>query len=275
MAQRFELVVSEIPKMPIVEFNYEELKAAATEVRDKAGKLLYTEEQRPQLKTDKAMINKAKKMLADERIALKRQYLEPFNDFETKAKEIEGLLAGAYDAINAQEIEFDNREKQEKMEKIRILYEENIGAYKDLVPLEKIFDDRWLNKTFKLKDVENFIKATKLSVDLHLKQIDMLNSEFAEQLRSKYFENLDMEAVLAEKTLLEQRKQALEELEKRKRAEELVKDVPVETPVQAMGSIKKDDPEMITMVFKVVCTREQLKALGEYMRNVGIRYGRP
>lgn len=283
MAQRFELVVSEIPKMPIVEFNYEELKAAATEVRDKAGKLLYTEDQRAQLRADKAMINKAKKMLADERIALKKQYLEPFNDFETKAKEIEGLLGGAYEAINAQEIEFDNREKEQKMVQINALYDANIGKYKQLIPLDKIFDDKWLNKTFKLKDIENIIKATSMTADLHLREINELNSEFTEQLKNKYFETLDMQAVLAEKTLLEQRKKALEELEKRKKAEELAKDVPVEKepeqmnifePVDMVGVVKKEEPQLITIAFKVRGTKEQLNGLVEYMKRNDIAYGR-
>lgn len=36
----------------------------------------------------------------------------------------------------------------------------------------------------------------------------------------------------------------------------------------------RDEPSLVTMDFRVVCTRPQLIALGAYMKQHGIRYGR-
>lgn len=45
-------------------------------------------------------------------------------------------------------------------------------------------------------------------------------------------------------------------------------------PQAAPDPAIRDDPPLVTMDFRVVCTRPQLLALGTYMKQHGIRYGR-
>lgn len=291
MAERFELVVSPIQEIPAITSNIEALKDVLEVELKKYQQLVVTEDGLRQAKDDRANLNKLKKNISEERIAQRRMFLKPFEEFETKCKQIEKLIDDTAYSIDSQVKAFEEREKAEKRKEIAKIYLDNIGDYGHLIPLENIFDNRWLNKSFKLKDVEVAIRDIRNNADIALKKIKEFDSEFENQLIHKYFENLNMNDVYAEKIRLDQQKKALEELEKKKRAEELAKEIPLseseveedyiqtaeviaEETQELMAQETVTDVETITMVFKVVCTRDQLTALGEYMRSHGIKYGR-
>ena len=282
MEERLELVVSPIPEMPKLISNIDELKEQLEVSLKKYQNLVVTEDGIKDAERDRANLNKLKKVIADERIRQKRIFYSPFEEFETKCKNVEKMVDETAKAIDTQVKAFADREKEAKRLEIQALYDQNIGPYAKLIPLEKIWDDRWLNKTYKLRDIGNMISATRISADLHLRQVHELNSEFEEQLKNKYFETLDISAVLAENTRLAQQKKLMEELKEkellRKAEEALVEEAEAEFKAQnepvAIGQIKAEEPELITIAFRVSCTREQLKALGEYMKANGIKYGR-
>ena len=291
---KFELVVSPIEQIPSLTSNIDELKSVLEVSLKKYQNLVVTEDAINDAKSDRANLNKLKKSISDERIAQKKLFLAPFEEFETKCKEVEKLINDTSSSIDVQIKAFDEMEKEVKRKEIEDIYILNIGDYSKLIPLAKIYDSKWENKTFKLKDVEEAIKYIKESADIHLKQIEELGSEFTQQLKDKYFETLDITSVLAENTRLIQQKKYLEELKAKEEAErtarenvqpvtrkqlaDMVAEVidemdnePSEEEVDEMLA----DQETVSIVFRVEATREQLKALGEYMRNNNIKYGRP
>lgn len=291
---KFELVVSPIEQIPSLTSNIDELKSVLEVSLKKYQNLVVTEDAISDAKSDRANLNKLKKSISDERIAQKKLFFAPFEEFETKCKEVEKLINDTSSSIDVQIKAFDEMEKEAKRKEIEFIYIQNIGDYSKLIPLAKIYDSKWENKTFKLKDVEDAIKYIKESADIHLKQIEELGSEFTQQLKDKYFETLDITSVLAENTRLIQQKKYLEELKAKEEAEraarenvqpvtrkqlaDMVAEVidemdnePSEEEVDEMLA----DQETISIVFRVEATREQLKALGEYMRNNNIKYGRP
>ena len=291
---KFELVVSPIEQIPSLTSNIDELKSVLEVSLKKYQNLVVTEDAISAAKSDRANLNKLKKSISDERIAQKKLFLAPFEEFETKCKEVEKLINDTSSSIDVQIKAFDEMEKEAKRKEIEFIYIQNIGDYSKLIPLAKIYDSKWENKTFKLKDIEVAIKYIKESADIHLKQIEELGSEFTQQLKDKYFETLDITSVLAENTRLIQQKKYLEELKAKEEAErtarenvqpvtrkqlaDMVAEVidemdnePSEEEVDEMLA----DQETVSIVFRVEATREQLKALGEYMRNNNIKYGRP
>lgn len=290
---KFELVVSPIEQIPSLTSNIDELKSVLEVSLKKYQNLVVTEDAINDAKSDRANLNKLKKSISDERIAQKKLFLAPFEEFETKCKEVEKLINDTSSSIDVQIKAFDEMEKEVKRKEIEDIYILNIGDYSKLIPLAKIYDSKWENKTFKLKDVEVAIKYIKESADIHLKQIEELGSEFTQQLKDKYFETLDITSVLAENTRLIQQKKYLEELKAKEEAErtarenvqpvtrkqlaDMVAEVidemdnePSEEEVDEMLA----DQETVSIVFRVEATREQLKALGKYMQENGIRYGR-
>jgi hypothetical protein len=291
---KFELVVSPIETIPSLTSNIDELKSVLEVSLKKYQNLVVTEDAISDAKSDRANLNKLKKSIADERIAQKKMFLAPFEEFETKCKEVEKLINDTSSSIDVQIKAFDEMEKETKRKEIEDIYILNIGDYSKLIPLAKIYDSKWENKTFKLKDVEVAIKYIKESADIHLKQIEELGSEFTQQLKDKYFETLDITSVLAENTRLIQQKKYLEELKAREEAEraarenvqpvtrkqladmvaEVIDEMDNEPSEEEIDEMLADQ-ETISIVFRVEATREQLKALGEYMRNNNIKYGRP
>lgn len=291
---KFELVVSPIEAIPSLTSNIDELKSVLEVSLKKYQNLVVTEDAISAAKSDRANLNKLKKSISDERIAQKKLFLAPFEEFESKCKEVEKLINDTSSSIDVQIKAFDEMEKEVKRKEIEDIYILNIGDYSKLIPLAKIYDSKWENKTFKLKDIEVAIKYIKESADIHLKQIEELGSEFTQQLKDKYFETLDITSVLAENTRLIQQKKYLEELKAKEEAErtarenvqpvtrkqlaDMVAEVidemdnePSEEEVDEMLA----DQETVSIVFRVEATREQLKALGKYMQENGIRYGRP
>lgn len=290
---KFELVVSPIEAIPSLTSNIDELKSVLEVSLKKYQNLVVTEKTISDAKSDRANLNKLKKSISNERNAQKKLFLAPFEEFESKCKEVEKLINDTSSSIDVQIKAFDEMEKEVKRKEIEDIYILSIGDYSKLIPLAKIYDSKWENKTFKLKDVEVAIKYIKESADIHLKQIEELGSEFTQQLKDKYFETLDITAVLAENTRLIQQKKYLEELKAKEEAEraarenvqpvtrkqlaDMVAEVidemdnePSEEEVDEMLA----DQETVSIVFRVEATREQLKALGKYMQENGIRYGR-
>ena len=83
-----ELRVEEYQLPEELKFNFEELKTELAEKVKKYELMAYTEEDLKSAKTDRANLNKLKKILNDERIRRQKEYMQPFEEFKAKIDEI-------------------------------------------------------------------------------------------------------------------------------------------------------------------------------------------
>lgn len=284
------LVISPLQKMEAIKFNYEELKGGLTASLEKYQNLVYTPENIKEAKDDRATLNALKKSLNDEKIKIKKEFEVPYKDFEDKIKELIELVDKPASEIDKQVKVFEEQEKAKKREAIETIYSENIGAYAELISLEKLYDPRWENKTYKETDITKEIQDVVKKADSDLKVIMDLKSEFEFQIKDTYFKTLDLGQALIENQRLEKQKELQEQLAKPQTTEVKVDPVnsidvdAADAMRYAIGNIsgvdtsneesKQEEQEMCSVVFRVNCTPEQLKALGEYMRANGIEYGR-
>lgn len=286
------LVISPLQKMEAIKFNYEELKGGLTASLEKYQNLVYTPENIKEAKDDRATLNALKKSLNDEKIKIKKEFMVPYDDFEAKIKELIELVDKPASEIDKQVKVFEKQEKAKKREVINTIYSENIGAYAELISLEKLYDPRWENKTYKETDITKEIQDVVKKADSDLKVIMDLKSEFEFQIKDTYFKTLDLGQALVEKQRLEKQKELQEQLATPKQIEVVVDNVAKTTigddSVDAMeyavgGVIGVDtsneesnqvEEKMVSVAFRVECTESQLKALGEYMKANGIKYGR-
>lgn len=278
-----KLVISPLQKMEAIKFNYEELKGGLQENLKKYQNLVYTSANIKEAKDDRATLNALKKSLNDEKIRIKKEFEVPYKDFEDKIKELIELVDQPTSEIDKQVKVFEEAEKAKKRETIETIYKENIGSYADLIPLQHIYDSRWENKTYKETDITKEIQDIAKKADSDIKVIEELKSEFEFQIKDTYFKSLDLGQALVEKTRLEKQKELLS-----KPIEPVVEPVTAnddaidaiayavnEAVEKAVDEYVEEKPEkMVSVVFRVNCTPEQLKALGEYMRANGIEYGR-
>lgn len=283
------LVISPLQKMEAIKFNYEELKGGLTASLEKYQNLVYTPENIKEAKDDRATLNALKKSLNDEKIKIKKEFEVPYKDFEDKIKELIELVDKPASEIDKQVKVFEEQEKAKKREAIKTIYSENIGTYAELISLEKLYDPRWENKTYKETDITKEIQDVVKKADSDLKVIMDLKSEFEFQIKDTYFKTLDLGQALIENQRLEKQKELQEQLTKPQTTEVKVDPVNsidvdaadamryaigVDTSNEESTQVESTPEKLVSVTFKVECTPEKLTALGEYMKANGIKYGR-
>lgn len=278
-----KLVISPLKKMEAIKFNYEELKGGLQENLKKYQNLVYTSQNIKEAKDDRATLNALKKSLNDEKIKIKKEFEVPYKDFEDKIKELIELVDKPASEIDKQVKIFEEAEKAKKRESIENIYAENIGSYADLIPLQQIYDSRWENKTYKETDIKKEIQDIVKKADNDIKVIAELKSEFEFQIKDTYFRTLDLGQALVEKQRLEKQKELLTTI-KQQQVEVKVDPInnidSVDSVRYAVGIDNSNEEstsveeKMISVAFRVECTESQLKALGEFMKANGIKYGR-
>lgn len=278
-----KLVISPLKKMEAIKFNYEELKGGLQESLKKYQNLVYTSQNIKEAKDDRATLNALKKSLNDEKIKIKKEFEVPYKDFEDKIKELIELVDKPASEIDKQVKIFEEAEKVKKRESIENIYAENIGSYADLIPLQQIYDSRWENKTYKETDIKKEIQDIVKKADSDIKVIAELKSEFEFQIKDTYFRTLDLGQALIEKQRLEKQKELLTTI-KQQQVEVKVDSInnidSVDSVRYAVGIDNSNEEstsveeKMISVAFRVECTESQLKALGEFMKANGIKYGR-
>ncbi|MBP5298203.1 MAG: DUF1351 domain-containing protein, partial [Lachnospiraceae bacterium] len=109
-----ELRVKQITLPEAIEFNFEELKNEITARTSAYVGIVYTDDQIKDAKKDVAMLRKFTKALSDERIRVKKEILKPYDEFETKVKELSGIVETAIADIDKQIKTFDAIKQDEK-----------------------------------------------------------------------------------------------------------------------------------------------------------------
>lgn len=149
-----------VQALPAVVWNYEEVKAGVEKALEQYKNRAYTAQTITGAKADRAALNKLAEAMAVKRREMKANYLEPYTAFETQCKEIEGMIAQVSGQIDAQVKEYENAEKEAKRAEIAAYYSEAGAQIVDQVPVDAIFNPKWLNKTYRMESIKAEIDAT-------------------------------------------------------------------------------------------------------------------
>lgn len=212
------------PEIEPIRWNHEELKQWLLDRTEQYHGLVVTadKEQIQDAKKHMADMRKLRKALEDERIKAKKRILKPYDDFAVKEKELIQILDDAIQELDVQVKEYDEMLRQEKLEKAKEIYKEEIGDLDRSIPFEKVYQESWLNKTKTLKSIREEIANVRDKVDADLKLIDMESSAYAFEMKEEYMKSFDFTAAMAKKQELEEaakRKAAFEEQRKKKEEE--------------------------------------------------------
>lgn len=268
-----ELKVNEIQQIQPVSFNFEELKKELIEKSEHYKTAVYTEETITVAKQDRANLNKLVKAVNDEKIRVKNKILEPYMEFEAQCKELMAIVKDATENIDTQIKDFEQKKKDEKLSEITNYFVEKIGIYKDLINFDLIFNERWLNVTYEMKqvqaDIDHIIAKTKndlMTIDSIVK-----NEETNAQVRDFYFRNINNPSVLGasleEAKRIEATKSRLAEMKKQQEEAEKAKQTII--PQKQDNSV---DEKIYELCFKAYLTKEQMIKLKEFFINNNIKY---
>ena len=253
-----------------IDWNFEELK---TEITEKAGdylSLVYTDDQIKEAKKDRANLNKFKKALEDKRKEVKKQVMEPYDDFEVKIKELVGIVDEAVSNIDGQIKEYEKGLQEEKEKRCREIYSETIGDMDRVIPYEKAWNPKWMNKTMTEAKIKMEIAFLRDRVDAELKTINSTMSPYVFEMKEEYLKDFDLNAAMALKNRLEEneKKKKLFEQEEKLREEQRLRALEQKAKrIQEAGSqTMEDSPKaerVIAVTFRVIAGESQFPALNE------------
>lgn len=261
---------------PQISFNFEEIKSELAGKLQVYQNMVVTESGIKEAKADRANLNKFKSALADSRKAVKAQWNQPLSDFEGKMKELERMVDEPIGAIDRQVKAYDEAKKQDKRQQIELFFEGAVGDLEEVLPLSKIWNDRWLNATYPMKDIEKEIveRIRKTHSDIGI--IVAMQLPCCDQMLSTYLETLDMSRAMEEKHKYEQAQKAKAQAKQAEPApsspaEQPVAEAVVNTPQE---TAREAAPELRVLDFRVWVTPEQMQALKAFLVQNHIRYGR-
>ena len=256
-----------------VDFNYKELKKEIAEKTAPYKGLIVTEDAIPAAKTDLANLRRLEKAIDDRRKAVKKEYNAPYMEFEAKIKDILSDIQTAIENIDGQVKDFEKKSDEEKLGRIRMFFNISFGNLAKAVPFERINNPKWLNKGYKMPDIE--AEISKMANDLrgNADAVKALKSENEDALLRKLYETLDMGAVMKEQAVLN----AIAE-ERKARIAQMVEEAKKANPTPHQGPTEAftvDTPEPVQVIsFKVWVTEAQKAALRNFLVENGIRYGK-
>lgn len=281
MAMELKIITSEDEFLKEITWNHEEIKKAVEEKLADYKNLVYTEAQLPEAKKDRANLNKFIQALEAKRKEIKKRCLEPYEEFESQMKEIIALVKEPVDLIDSQIKEYEEAQKTEKREHIEALFRE-IG-FQDFITPEKIWNDKWLNKSYSLKAIEEDMLAIRYRIGNDVLTINSL-PEFSFEALEVYKDSLDLAAAISEGHRLADIQKRKEEAEAaRKAAEEARKEeakpaAGIVNPEQAVpddASVKEvldEAPGRSWVTFKALLTVEEAKTINNWLRKMCIEF---
>lgn len=259
-----------------VEFNYEELKAWLTESLAKYKGRVFTDEQMPEAKQISANLGKVSKAISDQRIAIKKLYLEPYQQFEDRCKELTAMCEEVRGEIKAQVDAFAESKREAKLALLENFFKANCkGEAAEFLTWEKICDKRWGNATYSQTDAEQEI-LKQINITLgNLEIIREWNSEFEIELLEEFKNSLDIRTVFDKKRKLDAAKAEQEKrraiVEQTREQKSLFDTTPPEPP---KAEPVQTSAKVIELHMIAIGTKEQFLALRKAVDQIGMKMER-
>lgn len=265
--------------------NLEALKAELIPKLEKYNNLVVTADSIKEAKADRAALNKLKTAIDEQRKEIKRQYLEPYNVLEAQCKEVLALIDAPINAIDKQIKAFDNIEEQEKFNNIQAAFTA-IDA-PDWVTLDDVLNPKWKNKTLKTESIISELTAkVKELVDGLEKIAEMYKSEpYLLSITEFFKEHKDFSktAVYAAQMNTAYKKEQAAKAAEEAAAQNTLQNAPQDAPTvsnesilpeaQTQQEMQPKQPQPIYKgKFEVEATKEQLQALGNFMKANNIKF---
>ena len=284
MAEEKALEVRVEQQLGLLNWNFEELNAQLDEQLEKYRGLTFTDDQMPEAKKTRAALNKVATEINNRKISVKKEFCAPYEQFEAQAKVLINKIKDVSGAIDRQVKDYEESKKEEKRKRIEAWWAEN---GKRTVPIEKIFDERWLNTTCSDSKWQDELDTIKVRITNQIHTITMMAEDVGPEkldlMLTEYMKHLSIDdAVKAWKDHVEavkraeQEKERLEQERLRKEAEQAemaAKPEPQPVPEANEAHELGPDDYLYSPTFKVVdLTFQQAMDLTNYMKTNGIKF---
>jgi hypothetical protein len=275
-----------------ISWNYEDIKNKLKQELEVYKKTVYTDETIKTAKNDVASLRKLAKDIEDRRKEVKVKCLEPYNMIESQAKELVSLIDEPIKAINSQVEDYEKRRKEAVRKEIEAFWQkESASLPEDLRQKahDSIYDTRWENATTTKKTWKEGIQKGIQGINIDMETIHNLNSDFEEDMMAVYKKTLSLQEAISKMTVLNEQRERVKEIERKKQEEaekepvpdfmpEPVQPDPEPVPVvpQKVPEQKKETqpepPGNVEEVITIIGTREQVEKIKKFITYTGAKW---
>lgn len=269
-------------KLGLLNWNFEELNAQLDAQLEKYRGLTFTDDQMPEAKKTRATLNRVAKEINDRKIAVKKEFCEPYERFEEQAKILIGKIKDVSGAIDQQVKDYETAKKDAKRKQISDWWKLNGDAN---VPIEKVFDERWLNTTCSEARWKSELEETKTRIRNQIYTITMMAEDVGPEkldfLLAEYMKKLSLEdAVSAWKIHEEAVKRAAVEKERieRERLQREAERAEIATETQPQATAEPEpqlsrEDYLYSPTYKMIdLTFEQAKELIRFFNDNHLKF---
>lgn len=279
-----------------IRFNYEDIKLTLQEKLSIYKDAVVTEDGKTIAKKEVASLRRLKKEMDDRRKNVKKEWNEPYEEFNSKVQTLLSMIDEPILLIDSQVKAFDKKQKQEKKTKIKALYEELIGDIREYLTFEKVYLQSWENTSTSMKKVQEELQARIDSVQKDIFAIRSIQSEAVPKALEMYKDSMDAMSSVQyinnyerqKQEILEREQRRKEEEEERRRQAEIARiraeeraRIEEEEPAEMIPEAAAEDEELPfeqpstrTVFYKVVATEEELEQVEMAFNSIGIYFSR-
>lgn len=202
-----EVIITQQPAL--IQCDFESAKAyLASRLQEYQG-VIFTEDTKADAKKTVADLRKGKKAFEDRVKEAKAEYMKPFDAFYSQAKELIEMYDNPINFINTQVAEFERKRIAEKRDYIKGLYDEFIGDMSEILPLARIYNEKWENATTSKKAICEEIVGRRDEARNAISAIKGMHSEVEEKALAIYKDTLDLSKAMLHISQYEAQKQEI------------------------------------------------------------------
>ena len=285
--------------------NFDQVEQAIRGTLAEFEGVVFTEDSKPYAKKQVAGLRKQKKEFQENLRDAKNQYMAPWNEFETQAKNLIALYDEPINAINGQVQAFEEKRIREKKAEIETAYNELVpDDLQDYIPLECIYGAKWDNATTNMKTIKKEISEIVTKTQGEISVISSMGSDKVQAALALYMANRNLAAAVKyisdyeakKKEILAQqerreaeraealRREEIEKIRREERAriaeEERIRN---EAKREAVEEIKTVDEaaaaplsgkQSMKVIYTVVATAEEIQEIEMAFNSLGIYFER-
>lgn len=142
-----------------ISFNFDEIMSRLDERLEEYKGASFTEDTKQTAKKELARLRRFKKDIDAVRTTAKKQFIAPFEEFETQMNQLKKKVDEPITAINDQVTVFETTRKQERRRLIEKLYSSIADDVKELIPFDRVYSSKWENATTTEKQIRADLEA--------------------------------------------------------------------------------------------------------------------
>lgn len=285
--------------------DFERTKTQLSAIMEEHKGVVYTEDTKNDAKKALADLRKFKKNVSDRDRQIKKAWMEPYDLFHEKVKELTAIIDEPITCIDGQVKAFEEKRVQEKRADIKKAYEEIVpDSLADYLPLECIYGSKWDNAGTTMKSIRQEIKDAVAKTESEISVISSMNSDKVQDALNLYMSNRNLagavkyindyetrkaEILAKQKAQEESRAESLrqEEIERirREERERIAKEerIKSEAKKEAVEELKTVDEEAAAplktadskrVIYTVVATDDELQEIEMALTSLGVYFER-